>query len=327
MTTFTRDDDSNEYLWDRSGPVDSAVADFERALGPLAYQPARHPLRLPPARRHWPVITAIAASVVLAAAASLLYWRLAWPAGRAWPMELAGQSGAFAVGQTLRLDGASSASIDVARLGTMRVLPNSTVTLNATASTKHRLRLDRGSVRVSVWAPPSRVVFTTPSGEVIDLGCVFTLSVDETGRTHVAVETGWVQLENGHGEVLVPAGASTAMAAAGRPLVPIFDDASGPFRDGVRAMEAGPIDDSAAWRNVRRDARPRDVLTLLMLALRLPERRGALLEHAATLAPPPQPPAGGVASLDNAAVWEWFGSLPLPPAKAWWRNWKDVFRR
>ncbi|HEY7475129.1 MAG TPA: FecR domain-containing protein [Vicinamibacterales bacterium] len=329
MTTFTRDDDSNEYLWDRSGPVDPAVAGFERALGPLAYRPARHPLRLPPARRRWPVVTAIAAGVVIAAAASLFYWRLAWPAGRAWPMELAGQSGALAVGQTLRLDGASSASIDVARLGTMRVLPNSAVTLNATASAKHRLRLDRGSVRVSVWSPPSRVVFSTPSGEVIDLGCVFTLSVDEAGAAHVAVETGWVQLENGHGEVLVPAGASTAMSAAGQPLVPIFDDATVPFRDAVRAIEAGPIDDSApAWRNIRREARPRDVLTLLMLALRLPDsRRGALLEHAATLAPPPRPPAAGVASLDDAAVWEWFDSLPLPPAKAWWRNWKDVFRR
>jgi hypothetical protein len=65
-----------------------------------------------------------------------------------------------------------------------------------------------------------------------------------------------------------------------------------------------------------------------MLALRLPDsRRVVLLEHAAILSPPPRPPASGVASLDDAAVWEWFDSLPLPPAKAWWRNWRDVFRR
>ena len=331
MTTFTRDDHSNDYLWDRSGAVDPVVADLERALGTLAFQPERHPLRLPAARprKRWPVITAIAAGVFLTTAVSFFYWRLAWPNGRAWPMEVAGQTRTLAVGETLRLDGVSSASIDVARLGTMRVLPNSDITLNATVSSKHQLRLERGSVRVSVWSPPSRIVVTTPAGDVIDLGCVFTLSVDGAGAAHVAVETGWVQLENGHGEVLVPAGASTMMSAGRRAFVPVYDDAAEPFRQGVRTLEEGPVDDSApAWRNVRRDARPRDVPTLLMLALRMPDsRRGALLEHAASLAPPPRPSAAGVASLDDASVWEWFDSLPLPPTKAWWRNWKDMFRR
>ena len=113
-----------------------------------------------------------------------------------------------ALTETVSLDGATTASIDIARLGTMTVLPNSNVTLNATASAKHLLQLDRGSMRVRVWAPPSRVVVSTPAGDVIDLGCVFTLSV-VAGTAHITVETGWVQLENGTGEVLVPADGAT----------------------------------------------------------------------------------------------------------------------
>jgi hypothetical protein len=333
MNTFIRDDDTNDYLWDRSGVVDPVVADLEEALAPLAFRPAEHPLTIPaPPQRRWPLMAAVAATLLVAVAAGLFFWRLQWPAGRGWPMELSTGAAArletLAVGQTVAIDGATTASIDIARLGTVHVLSNSQVTLNATASAKHLLQLDRGSMRVRVWAPPSRVVVSTPAGDVIDLGCVFTLSV-VAGTAHITVETGWVQLENGNGEVLVPAGASTMMSAGQRPLVPIYDDATEPFRQGVRILEGGPSgDDVPAWPNVRRDARPRDVPTLLMLALRMPDRwRAVLLERAASLSAPPRLPAGGVASLDDDAVWDWFDSLPLPPAKAWWRNWKDVFRK
>lgn len=335
MNTFNRNDDSNEYLWNRSGAVDPVVAELEEALGPLAFRPSEHPLSIPVRpRRRWPTITAVAASVVAVLAAGLFYWRLQWPAGRAWPLELSAhagrvQPGTLAVGETLRLDGSSTASVAVARLGTMEVQGVSDVTLTSTESTRHRLRLDRGGVRVRIWAPPSRVAFTTPAGDVIDLGCIFTLTVDGGGAAHVVVETGWVQLENGHGEVLVPAGASTSMTAGRPPLVPVYEDATNAFREGVRAIEDGPGDRFApAWRDIRRDARPRDVLTLLVLALRLPvDQRATLLEYAAILAPPPRPIAGDVRSLDDTAVWEWFDSLPLPPAKSWWRNWPDAFRK
>jgi hypothetical protein len=31
--------------------------------------------------------------------------------------------------------------------------------------------------------------------------------------------------------------------------------------------------------------------------------------------------------MNDSAIWNWFDSLPLPPTKAWWRNWRDMFRR
>lgn len=336
MTAFTRDDESNGYLWNRSGPVDPVVADLERALAPLAYQPSQHPLTLPVrSRRRWPVLAAVAAMLFVAAAVWLFYWRLEWPAGRPWRMELstqggAGRTGMLAVGQTLKLDPASTASIDIARLGTMNVLSVSDVTLTETTSARHRLRLERGAIRVRVWAPPSRFAVSTPAGQVIDLGCVFTLAVDSTGVAYVSVETGWVQLENGYGEVLVPAGTSSAMIEGSPPNVPVYDDATETFRQGVRVIEFDVANDvfAGAFADVRRHARPRDVLTLLVLAVRKQgSQRAALLEQAAMLATPPQVPPGGVAAMNDSAIWNWFDSLPLPPTKAWWRNWPDMFRR
>lgn len=336
MTTSTRGDDTNSYLWDRSGEVDPAVADLERALGPLAYKPAERPLALPapavPQWRRWPVITALAAGLVLVTAASLFYWRLQWPAGRPWRMAVATERGArtdtLAVGQSLKLDANSTASVDIARLGTMSVRPGTDISLRTTASRRHQLRLERGAVHIRVWAPPQRVFVATPAGNVIDLGCIFTLAVDDSGAASLAVETGWVQMENVHGETLVPAGASSVMTADHSPLVPLYDDAPPEFQRAVRALETRAADDavSVELATIRRDARVRDVLTLLILAVR--ERgtvRASLLEHAAALFPPPRTLSGNPAAFDNETIWKWYGSLPLPPAKAWWRNWADAF--
>ncbi|MGE5835976.1 MAG: FecR domain-containing protein [Acidobacteriota bacterium] len=336
MTTPTRDDDSNSYLWDRSGKIDPAVADLERVLGPIAYKPAERPLALPTPivlqRRRWPMLVALAAGLLLVTAGWLFYWRLQWPAGRPWRMAVATESGAridtLAVGQSLKLDANSSASVDIARLGTMSVQPGAEVTLRTTGSRRHQLRLDRGAVHIRVWAPPQRVFVATPAGNIIDLGCTFTLAVDDSGTARLTVQTGWVQMENVHGESLVPAGASSVMTADRSPLVPLYDDASPEFQRAVRAFETRVADDnvSAELAAIRRDARVRDMLTLLMLAVRERDTvRASLLEHAATLSPPPRTLSGNPAAFDSGAIWEWRGSLPLPPPKAWWRNWADVF--
>ena len=337
MTTAPHNDDSNSYLWDRSGDVDPAVADLERVLGPLAYRPADRPLALPvpvtlQRRRWWPVVVALAAGLVFVTAAWLFYWRLQWPTGQPWRMAVATESGpridTLAVGQSLKLDANSSASVDIARLGTMTVRPGAEITLRTTGTRRHQLRLDRGAVNIRVWAPPQRVFVATPAGNIIDLGCTFTLAVDDSRITRLAVQTGWVQMENVHGESLVPAGASSVMTADRSPLVPLYDDASPEFQRAVRAFETRVADDNVAAElaTIRRDARVRDMLTLLMLAVR--ERgslRAPLLEHAATLSAPPRTLSGNPAAFDNDAIWEWRGSLPLPPPKAWWRNWADIF--
>ena len=48
---------------------------------------------------------------------------------------------------------------------------------------------------------------------------------------------------------------------------------------------------------------------------------------AAELSPPPAEVTIDQVVGDRARMWIWYDTLGLPPAKSWWRNWRDVFPR
>ncbi|HJR58379.1 MAG TPA: hypothetical protein VJ813_03230 [Vicinamibacterales bacterium] len=340
---MTRDDDRpvDAYLWDPAAEPSPEIESVERRLAGARFDPVRHPLQLPPsrvARRGYarPLLALAASLILLAAGASAFWsWRWNWPAGEPWRMTVQRAAGDTApvvsqlqVDQPLRLDPVASARVNIARIGTMRVAPGTALTLAETTSRRHRVFLDRGAVSVRVWAPPGRFAFSTPAGNVIDLGCVFELSVDAEGTSEVRVDTGWVQLENGWGESLVPAGAASIMRAAARPGVPVYDDALAAFRTSVRAFERA---DGEAARGrmidgVVSSARPRDVLTLLTLANASPAPlKRPLLVRAAQLFPPPAAVSvEAIVAGDRDQLWRWYEALDLPPAKSWWLNWRDA---
>jgi hypothetical protein len=323
-----QDRDLDAYLSDpRDTPV-ADVASVERSLQELRADRVLPPFVLPPARRRarWVVAGALAAAAALILlATTYMSWRNRWPSEQPWTVETraAVTPGALQVG--LPLHAASDEEVSVARIGTMRVGAGTDLTLTSTTSNRHRIVLDRGTIDVRIWAPPRSLVVETPAGEVGDLGCQFHLAVDHDGVAHLTVLTGWVQMNNGFGETLVPAGASATLAADRRPRVPVYDDATSAFRDAVRHFETGSTaaDDATV---IVSTARRRDVLTLLVLAIRTEGTpREQLLRRAARLSPPPDGVSftkamGG----DNDEVWRWYGALPLPPPKAsWWRNWRD----
>jgi hypothetical protein len=349
---------SSDYLWDRSGPVDPVVAELEQRLSVLAHQ---RPLAAGRAesvdaspRRPWssaaaPIVSSAARvaptprrgrrwlpAMAMAALAALalwqfLAWRLTWPVGEAWPVR---DAAPLIVGEPRTFDEATGV-VAVARLGDLRPVPGTTVTLRATGSRWHALDLARGALDVRLWAPPGLVRVRTPAGDVIDLGCVFRVDVEDSGVARVRVDSGWVQLDNPHGESLVPAGASSLMRADARPRVAVFDDAPAAFRAGVRDFESGgetagaTRDGEALARAFSVHARRRDMLTLLTLAARSSgETRAVLVTRAAALAPPPEGiSVAAVAGGDDGPLWAWVDALPLPPAKGWWRNWRDAFPR
>lgn len=330
------DDPHDEYLWDRSGPVDPAVADLEARLAPLRFDPAAHPLVMRRARRG-PLRALVLAGTVAASllvVAGLWYeWRFTWAQDRAWPVTVqpaiaggASASASLAVGESLRTIAPDSAArIDIARVGTIDAAAGTDLTLASTNARRHRVQMNSGTVDVRLWAPPSAFALHTPAGDVIDLGCVFQLAVEgDTAR--LSVRTGWVQMGNSYGESLVPAGASSTMQSGGRPLVPVFDDAPAVFASSVRAVEGG---DDNAEASLLATARPRDVVTMLMLAARRSgPLRADLLARAAVLAPPPASVNPTAASTgDNDELWRWIDALPLPPVKSWWRNWRDGLPR
>ncbi len=329
-----------DYLWDPAAPPDPDVRDIETRLAPLAFDPARRPLALPaPARRsrvRLVLAGALAAGVLLAAGLGYYRWRLEWPAGQPWSVTArpadASQpavSQQLAVGQTLDVAAPLvSAHVDVARLGTIDAAAGTRLTVASTTARRHRLEMTSGTVDVRLWAPPGTVAIHTPAGDVMDLGCIFELTV-EGELARLSVRTGWVQLNNGYGESLIPAGASSAMTADRRPLVPVYDDAAPDFAEAVRALERADGSAVDPVATITREARPRDVLTVLLLAIREPpDARASLLARAAALAPPPDTvDLAAAAARDNDAIWRWIDSLPLPPVKSWWRNWRDALPR
>ena len=327
MTDYGNDLDRE--LWE---PGASGVPlPTERDLLPLRFDPQRHPLDLerlrrarstrPRMHRRIAALVAIAAVLVLAVQ-GVLRWRLAWPDGRAWPVTSHSSGTTLPPGDTLRTTPGESALVRIARIGWMRVGSNSEVRLRATGSRRHRLALDRGELHVSVWAPPFSVFVATPAGDVIDLGCEFTVR-SSASTTVVDVESGWVLLENDRGEALIPAGARGTMSSQAQPGVPVYLDASPAFHAAVAEMDR---DSSRAVERLLAGARPADVLTLLQLATRHPAHRTALLLHAHRLDPELTEDELRFA-LDGSdrAVWQWVDRLPLPSPKSWLHNWRDAF--
>src|SRR6185436_11506766 len=90
-----------------------------------------------------------------------------------------GDAGKLGVGQWLETDATSRAKIDVATIGNVEIDPNSRVRLLQTNSEEHRLELQRGRLSAVISAPPKLFFVNTPSGVAEDLGCAYTLEVDD----------------------------------------------------------------------------------------------------------------------------------------------------
>ena len=320
-----------DYLWDPSAPAAPDAESLERRLAPLRFDPMAQPLDMtrldvtvsPLARWRRPLVAfAVAASLLFAIGAGLWTWRWRWPEGRPWTVSAGAVDLKLQVGQPMTVP-QDEAIGNIARIGTMRLSAGTSMELRATGGTRHRLRMQGGAVHVRVWAPPGSLVIETPAGEVIDFGCEFRLSVLGM-ETRVQVLSGWVQLENGVDEILVPAGASTEMTDRDAPGVPVFDDAPAEFRADVRAFERAG--DRAALARALAVARPRDVYTLLHLTEDHPSEAEPMLRRAAELSPPP----GGItiASIlrgNRQNLFTWIGAQPLPPPKSsWMKNWRDA---
>jgi hypothetical protein len=334
------DEPSNEYLWDRSGKPDALVGHLETLLQRYRFD---QPIRVVPrskARWMWCAMGMATAAVVLFAAYVALIpvfgqpgreWRVVTRAGHPF---LSGRamtaSGSLAAGGVVETDAGSRAEIRAGRVGRIEVEPGSRVRLVSTGSGGHRLGVDRGRIAARLWSPPFTFGFTTPTADAFDVGCAFTMDVDDRGTSTVRVTSGWVQLETPDRQQLIPEGA-IAIAEAGKRIgTPFFDDASAAFKRALQAFDADALS-TAERRDVLAtllgEARRQDVYTLLRLNHDLtPQERGTLYDRVALLRPPPSGVTRtGIMTNDGAMLEAWRRTLGFPEVKRWWLHWTDAF--
>lgn len=245
----------------------------------------------------------------------------------------------LAVGQWLETDNVSRAKIQVGSIGQVEIDPNSRVRLLETRPTEHRLELARGRLSAHIWAPPRLFFVDTPSAVAADLGCAYTLEVDDSGGSMLRVTSGWVALQLRDRESMVPAGAACATRRGIGPGTPYFEDASEKFRQALFKLDFERYDTEwskiPALNLVLVEARPRDTLTLWHLLLRLQgDDRSLVYERLAALSPPPEGVTRDAAlQLDNQTLKTWKANLETSWSndsglkKAWIKVWTSALGR
>lgn len=284
----------SDYLWDRSGEPEADVARLEGLLARYRHRPRKR-------RRLALVAVALAAAAVVAVAVLLVprerkpAWEVTWLEGRG--------DARLELGDWL-LTRDARARLKVADIGRVDLDANTAVRLSATGENEHRLDLARGKLQALVYAPPRLFVVDTPAATAFDLGCAYTIEVDDKGAGLLHVDAGYVELEGRDGtRSYVPRGASCRIGKGGAG-VPWFEGASGALLDPA----AEGFDEALAT------SRSRDALTLWHLLARTDGgRRADVLDRLAALAPPPpEAPRDAVLRLERDALLAWREALPLP---------------
>jgi hypothetical protein len=217
--------------------------------------------------------------------------------------------GSLSIGEWLETDANSRAQIAVGTIGNVDIDENTRVRLVETQPTEHRLELARGKMSARIWAPPRLFFVDTPSAVAADLGCAYTLSVDDKGDGRLSVTSGWVALQAKERESIVPAEASCETRLGAGPGTPYFDDSSPEFQKALKDVD---FDQDSAKHGEALDSllghsRARDTLTLWHLLPRVNEtERARVYDKMETFA---APPAGvtreGVLKLDQKMLEQW----------------------
>jgi len=325
--------ETRDPLWDPDLPGDGELERLTALLGAYRHVPGPVPAA-PPLRRGRRRLFPLAAAAALVACAigiaAWVPWRLQWSEHRQWAVQTDARAlpATLAVGQTLATAATQSATLQVARIGRMQVMPGTRVRLADTRTGHHRLELLEGRIRARIWAPPGHFGIAAGASETVDLGCEFEMSRTPQGEGTIHVTSGWVMHSVEGQETLVPAG-STLDFTGERSGIPLATGASTGFRTAVdqfdRAMAAGqrPADAEAL---IAREATAADRFTLLTLLTRYPAlASGPLYPRLAAM-------FDGAPAPGHRAAWQrgsvhamnlWWEQIPRPP-KAWWLNWRDA---
>ncbi len=253
---------TRDPLFDGGPHDDPLAAHLEDLLSPLRYRTPAPQLR---PQRRWFVSPLAAAAVLLL----LLGWQATrgprMDTGEGWAFTLVrgGEqaSGELRPGAWLETGAGEEAHVVVAGIGHIDLGPESRMQLRTTRDIEHRIRLDHGRMDAVINAPPRVFITETPAGEAVDLGCAYSLIVDEQGRGMLHVTAGRVALEGQGRQSLVPIGGRCEARRGFGPGTPHFETASPALRISLRQLDF-ENGGASALALVLEEARLRDTLTL-----------------------------------------------------------------
>lgn len=349
--------EQDDYLWNRSGTPDGEIQELEGLLAKFRHD---RPTPIFPqigSDRSWrsfpkrirvvPVLAAMAAAAVFAFAIFLAYRRA--PVGTevaGW--DVSGVVGSMriganlvhanavrgsekqrlGVGQVLQTDSEGHASLNADKVGQIEVEGNTRLRLVVMKDGLQRIALDRGTIRAFIWAPAGEFVVDTPSAMTVDLGCAYTLKVDETGAGLVRTSMGWVGFKLNGRESFIPAGAACATRPKVGPGTPYFEDVSPNFRDALARLDFQDRTSQQGAKDLEivvGESRKRDALTLWHLLSRVdPKQRGLVYDRLRKFVPPPaMVTREGILRLDQPMLDAWWNVLGFDDI-AVWRRWEKT---
>lgn len=338
------------YLWDGSGAPDPEIQRLETLLGKLRqdrpapefpeFVPDRRWAFFPRRIRLFPLLATAAAACIVAVGLleypkrpvpiTVAGWDVSRLAGtpRIERKNIGGKHGAsrLGVGQMLETDDQSRASLQAEGIGKIEMEPSTRLRLLTMGAGLKQIALDRGTIHAYIWAPAGEFVVDTPSAVTVDLGCAYTLQVDDSGAGLVRTSLGWVGFKlNGH-ESFIPAGAACSTKPQVGPGTPYFEDASSEFRAALARFD---FEDSTPQQRaedlavILSQSRQRDALTLWHLLARVDEGQRVLVyDRLAEFAPPPASVTKeGILRLDQPMLDLWWNALGFDDISVW-RHWE-----
>ena len=317
---------NEDYLWDKTGEPDPEIERLEKLLAPLAHKPGPAPALSARKPSGVPRLFAIAASVLVIAAASWIVWQRTRPAWVVSALEGAPSVRRVTSGQSFQTDAHSRARLVLESVGEIEVEPDTRLSVISIKPDQQRFDLKRGTIRATIWAPPGRFFVDTPSAQAVDLGCAYTLQVDDNGIGLVRVTAGWVAFDSNGRESFIPASAACVTRPAKGPGIPYYEDASARLQESVARFDMSS--DPASVLAILSEARSRDVITLWHLLRRVDaSSRGVVYDRLAELIQVPgEVNRQGIVAGDGMMIETLWNALGLGDT-SWWRLWKSRMPR
>ncbi len=238
MNGMTDHDRESDYAWNGEGTPDPFVADMEASLSGLRGR-ADAEFHMP-RRRVGPALAAAAVLVLVVTAALMMRGGVTAP----WVYDDMGAGVVSTLEQGTWIEPSSRSTVSSDDVGTIWVDPGSRLRLVESRPNRQRLELAKGRIDAFVTTPPRLFVVDTPVARAIDMGCAYTLEVDEQGGGLLHVTFGWVELASERFASRVAAGMMCPIRGATPGAAPNAMTGAGiPYREEAPDAFVAALDD------------------------------------------------------------------------------------